>query len=498
MGGGEAEMKPASEMNEGEGEKKRAGCCSGGEIDEAKEANVIVNRERGCCSFWPFSDSLVFIALAGFFIGMLYVFGKGCADGNLNRIQYGTDWNGNACGDSTYGTEDYKHQYWANPLYYDSLGSICLDSCPGVPPPAPPPPAYTSGYTSSSATTPQASATSSTTDLNHIYCVCNNQLTIGRTDNSEVPNSLANHSTSFLGKACASNCGPGDSCAKKGKNWVRFDNPSAAITTNPITGGVNNGLYYYLPQLWMAAYPAGVNLQLKWMVPQCMYAYETYQVMNRCIPKLSGYADFCDPTSSVSTSSGTASHCPDSGGYSDYMNSWAETGGQVLADINTTKWVLFASFFIAIALGFFFVWFMEKCACCVVWTVILLAVIMTAVLAMALFYFGMTLGEQLNEEPQIATYDAVQRNMYVCYVFGGIFAALFLAIFCTALLHEYDLYGNHIGVTRIGGFPRLSVPHFLPCGPNIRTSLLGCPLEYRCSPAGILWRAIYRGSLRHQ
>jgi hypothetical protein len=45
----------------------------------------------------------------------------------------------------------------------------------------------------------------------------------------------------------------------------------------------------------------------------------------------------------------------------------------------------------------------------------------------------MTLGEQLNEEPQIATYDAVQRNMYVCYVFGGIFAALFLAIFCTAV-----------------------------------------------------------------
>merc|ERR1719453_2163845 len=95
-------------------------------------------------------------------------------DGNINRIMYGTDWAGNACGDSDHGTGSYKNQYWPNPLFYAYLGSVCLDSCP----------ANGTGYSAGA----------------DVICTCNNQLTVGRTE-SGVANSV-NDTSTYLGNDC--------------------------------------------------------------------------------------------------------------------------------------------------------------------------------------------------------------------------------------------------------------------------------------------------------
>lgn len=74
--------------------------------------------------------------------------------------------------------------------------------------------------------------------------------------------------------------------------------------------------------------------------------------MNRCIPQISTSmaTDFCD----------TSSTCPDYGAYEDYANSWSEVGGQILGDVETCFWVIVAAFPIAMAVGFLWVYFMEK------------------------------------------------------------------------------------------------------------------------------------------
>jgi hypothetical protein len=136
------ELKPASEMDDSAVSEKQS-CCN--PLKDAQEDNAITKQHRGWCTIFPFTDFLIFLIFCGFFIGLLVVFGTACSEGNINRIQYGTDWQGNACGDKDAGTEDFKHQYWSNPLYYSSMGSICLDTCPGAPTTAT---SYSSSYSS--------------------------------------------------------------------------------------------------------------------------------------------------------------------------------------------------------------------------------------------------------------------------------------------------------------------------------------------------------------
>lgn len=189
---------------------------------------------RGCCSCIPFTDIPILMVFIGFFIGMIYVFGVRSAGMRMLdnyphtavravglhlwqhepvAIRLGASCApeplcGAACSTAltivvmpaairtsaprTTSTRQCllclcpegalrstAWQYWANPLYYSSMGSICLDSCP-------------SGNTSESV------------DTSTIYCTCNNQLTIGRTDSDTSSNSVANslNSTDFmLGKA---------------------------------------------------------------------------------------------------------------------------------------------------------------------------------------------------------------------------------------------------------------------------------------------------------
>jgi len=105
------------------------------------------------------------------------------------------------------------------------LGSICLDACPGAP-------------LNSSAVNK-----SSTTDLNTVYCVCNNALTFGRTETG-VEDSLkmpADKTTpNFLALDCLSSKCANANCKGKGKNWVRYDNPSEIELTGQ---SVEQGLY---------------------------------------------------------------------------------------------------------------------------------------------------------------------------------------------------------------------------------------------------------------
>lgn len=413
----------------GEEKPSRRGCCAKSELQEARDNNIIVNARRGLCSCFPFTDIPILLVFIAFFIGMAYVFFEGVSNGNVNRLLYGTDWSGTACGDSSSGTEAYDNQYWPNPLYaYDTsgnpmMGSVCLDSCP-------------------------TNSNSTGMDMDHIICSCNTDLTTGRgtsymtaayqswgqyVDVDETEVSLNSSGTSML----ALDCNSGSSCTTsgctKGPNWVRYDNPTdEMITTNT---NLTKTLFYHMPNSWISPYMGysgtgyGQNNVNKYMIPNCMYAYETYEIMNRCIPRLDStmWENFCGNTSS------TSGYCPDISEYDTYMNSFAEIGGNALADLRVTYPVILGSFGFAILFGFLWLYFMEKCATCVVWTVIILAMIMTGLVAAVCFLFGYDLSLRCAIEPQLVSYDADLRNMYISYVFGGIFAALWLIVTCVAV-----------------------------------------------------------------
>jgi len=182
----------------------------------------------------------------------------------------------------------------------------------------------------------------------------------------------------------------------------------------------------------MTAYPPAGQLSIlseypnKWVVPQCNYAYATYQMMNRCVPQLDTYFGFI-------VHNDTMTSTPTSSEFATYANSFAQVGGQAFSDLETTIWVIVSSFAIAIVCGFLWIYFMKLCACCVVWCVILLAIIMSFLLAAALILSGHYLQLRTEEVPQLATYDTDKQNMYICYVLGGIFAIVWLIITCVAL-----------------------------------------------------------------
>ena len=240
-----------------------------------------------------------------------------------------------------------------------------------------------------------------------------------------------------------------------------------------------------MPSAWMAQYSAyaGMNALIdgKYMVPQCMYSYETYevpacslfsmgseclaQVMNRCIPKLSNdtFDQFC----------GSGGVCPDSSTYTgpspmlsldqaillvlltvaparcfvihfgleqfcvctEYMNSYGEVGGQALSDVFTTMWVIFGSFAIAIVIGFLWIWFMEECAGLIVWFVIICGIVMSLVITLAFAYGAFLLKDRVDSVPQLATHDTDEQNMYICIVFASIFGLVWLIITCMVVCY---------------------------------------------------------------
>jgi len=228
--------------------------------------------------------------------------------------------------------------------------------------------------------------------------------------------------------SCVSSHSTGGQTCTKGPNWVRYDNPAASLTA---TGTTSNGVYWYMPSAWMAQYSAyaGMNALIdgKYMVPQCMYSYETYEVMNRCIPKLSNdtFDQFC----------GSGGVCPDSSTYTEYMNSYGEVGGQALSDVFTTMWVIFGSFAIAIVIGFLWIWFMEECAGLIVWFVIICGIVMSLVITLAFAYGAFLLKDRVDSVPQLATHDTDEQNMYICIVFASIFGLVWLIITCMVVCY---------------------------------------------------------------
>jgi hypothetical protein len=421
-------------------DQKGGGCCSG--LKAAQEDNMIVNRKRGLCYYFPFTDPLIGILFWGVFIGMIYVFGYACNDGNINRILYGTDWAGDACGDSDFDTEHLQHQYWPNPLYYESMGSVCMDNCPGV--------VEESDYASSAhygSATPAPTAVSADHVSKQVVCTCNAQLAWNRTDPAGAAFAAG---TGPLAQACNGATGAQTvqgAAYYKGHNWVRFDDESlfGTCTWNGLPSGITfssaDNLGCFLPAgtygvsalMGTPGYFTSVDINGastgamgKYAVPICMNQYQTTEVFSRCIPQVSEetYSQFC---------SGGASVCPDISEYNGYMNSFAEVGGQVLGDLGTCMYVIMGSFGIAILMGFAYVFFMEKCACFVVWMVILISIFMTGLITLALGLFGQQCQDRVDATPQLATYDTDKRNMYVAYVFAGIFAVLWLVITCTAL-----------------------------------------------------------------
>merc|ERR1719174_1781880 len=101
-------------------------------------------------------------------------------------------------------------------------------------------------------------------------------------------------------------------------------------------------------------------------VPICNAVFRTKEVMHRCIPWLSY-------NTMVSLFCQDPSDCP-SNDLAEEFNSIAAFFEEAFADIATAWYVLLASVGISIVVGFLYLYFMEKCAKCVIGTGLFLVI----------------------------------------------------------------------------------------------------------------------------
>merc|ERR1711988_1995221 len=110
--------KGAIAHGEGSGDGKGAcSCCSCWETD--CKAPDPENTPR-----WV-TDIIFLIAFIAFWIGMFVCAGMGFSSGDVSRLMYFIDYNGNRCGENGFG----KYVHWTHPL--NAGTNVCVDSCPG-------------------------------------------------------------------------------------------------------------------------------------------------------------------------------------------------------------------------------------------------------------------------------------------------------------------------------------------------------------------------------
>ena len=252
------------------------GCCGDAndeDTEQLKGGEELLDQERSC------TDPLMLLIFVLFCCGGVVVVAFAFANGDLNRVFYGTDWSGQTCG-----SEIGKHQFWPNPVFFATLGSVCLESCPG------------SEFAWTSAN-PNASSLP-------MICHCNPQLVSGMNQarNSMIGGESYDFSTLFQTTNLTGTPSViASRCAAAGKAGFALFGPdevrnSTAAGGNLVSlswrsryGGLNGfdgSPYSYSPAYlgynrYSQSLPAGVT---KFMKPVCNYLYSSLEVTNRCIP----------------------------------------------------------------------------------------------------------------------------------------------------------------------------------------------------------------------
>jgi hypothetical protein len=329
---------------------------------------------------------------------------------DLNRIYYGVDWQGKTC--HTGDMEGLKNQYWPNPYYYQSLGAVCLDSCPG--------------------TNTSMTASGSLVGDGTLLCVCNNQLTVGQTgdtvidtDNgaaytkgytaaTTVSNSITNTNANYLGDLCGTT-----EAARKGYVSVEATAENIAY------------LYPYTP-VGIAA--AGTNshystpgaLYGKFNVPVCNYVYKTMEALYRCMP----YLTTEEMTALFNPGSGAQGANSD---FQQYFDSGSDLATALISDIGICWYVILACIGIAFFSGMMYLSTMKYCATCIVFTGLIGAILSITLVVGAFYYYWRELVKQTEVTPQLATYDNDVTNANIALAFLIFFGVVDLIVTCTVL-----------------------------------------------------------------
>lgn len=334
---------------------------------------------------------LVFIA---FLIGMGVVLVTAINEGEIDRILYGLDFTGKACGSD--GRSSYKHQFWPNVLYYKQLGSVCLEDCPDSP-------SVFTAWTTVGSTS--------------MVCHCapgvasGNMVDTGSIESYTVDQSLnTNNLTSELGQKCNE------------EPWKSLGYYKANISNSP----TNNNYYKYLT-------PATVNPKAnakysdsyKLDIPICNPVYRTKKVMNRCIP-------WIDYDSMKTMFCGDDGDCP-TDNLADEFDGVTRFFEDAIADVATAWYVILSSVIIAMLIGFCYLFFMEKCATVIIMMGLLGTLVGSAAVTFAFYVEYKHLESRVDETPQLATHDEDERNQYICLGFAILFATIFAILFCVVL-----------------------------------------------------------------
>eukprot|EP00656_Telonema_subtile_P028519 TRINITY_DN30_c0_g1_i3.p1 TRINITY_DN30_c0_g1~~TRINITY_DN30_c0_g1_i3.p1 ORF type:complete len:840 (-),score=167.69 TRINITY_DN30_c0_g1_i3:303-2822(-) len=414
------------------------GCfCSSEEEDKEKareefettSGGFILNKTR-CIT-----DPIMLLVFIAFLVGMCYVAGLAWTDGDYYRILYGTNWKGDACGRGA-NSGGFVNQYWPNVLFYKELGSVCLDSCPDSTP--------------SSQTTAIVAGDSSfaftDTYSYQVVCTCNVQIAEGNpncgtsssstactgqtTVADSVTSALAWNTATQMGSKCSaagdkgyfletltytSATTDGDTAANFWTKFVPTFTYDQCYTSSK--AGTSCGSGTFVNTLNSAEY--------KMNVPMCNVQYRTKEIFNRCIPWLSY-------SSMVSLFCSDSGDCP-TDSLSEEFNSIGAFFEEAFADIGKAWYVILASVGISIVIGFLYLYFMQKCAKCVIGSGLFLVLCGLAFVTFAFYKEYNKLDDRVNTEPELATIDEDKRNRTICAVFGIIFALTLGIMMCVVI-----------------------------------------------------------------
>jgi len=391
---------------------------------------------------------LVFIC---YMLGMGVVFYKGYEDGEIERIKYGTNWKGSACGIGV--NVDLKRQYWPNVLFYKQLGSVCLDACPE--------PDYGDSWSDF--------ATSSSDATYDMICTCNGQAAYGNpncgniaTDSSstcdgktQVKDTLTNINNTITTVTFDWNTDMkfGQYCneeANAARGYFRKNLTFSATDMIATTGAETDANFWYKYSpiatndqcyldeqmgtmgttclgTWRNDFYDGLTLPMgyKMNVPLCHPTFRTKTVFNRCIPWMS-------PAVLTSMFCSSSTDCPGDS-LADEFSSVSAFFEEAFADIADAWYVILASVGISIVIGFAYLWFMEKCAKCVIMCGLALVIIGLAGMTFAFYKEYEKLDERVNLVPELATIDEDKRNRTICMVFGIIFGCALAIVMCVVI-----------------------------------------------------------------
>ena len=195
----------------------------------------------------------------------------------------------------------------------------------------------------------------------------------------------------------------------------------------------SNDFYKYLPPSYINPFAneyyestGGLAGGGKLNIPICNLEYRTKEVLQRCVPWL-------DYSTMKHMFCGIANdYCPDDDLAEEFegVAQWFE---EAVSDCMTAWYVIACSGLIALVIGFIYLFFMEKCATCVLITGLVGTILGTAACAAAFYKEYTVLKDRVDSEPPLTTHDEDERNMYICMVFGILFATVCGLFLCVVI-----------------------------------------------------------------